>query len=528
MKKYNMIFLPSTIVWLMFLTNCSNIDQQSKSTGPIMEPHRPHFHFTPDSAWMNDPNGMVYYDGEYHLFYQCYPDSNVWGPMHWGHAISRDLVHWQRLPVALFPDENGWIFSGSAVVDYENRSGLGTAENPPMVAIFTYHNHKMDKAGRIDYQTQGIAYSTDKGRTWEKYEGNPVLHNPGIRDFRDPKVFWYEPAERWIMALAVKDHISFYSSENLIDWNHESDFGEGFGAHGGVWECPDLFPLDVNGKEKWVLLVSINPGGINGGSATQYFIGDFNGIRFTSDNSPETVLWADWGKDDYAGVTWAGIPESDGRRIFMGWMSNWQYGQVVPTSKWRSAMTIPRSLQLRQTAEGLRLISQPVQELTKLRNDTVAINQSSISNVTKTIYSNLDKALTGELDLTLLMKNKAKTDTSMNFVIEISNENGENVKIGYAPAKHQFFTDRSHSGETAFNIDFPVEAFAKRISISDTIQMKIFIDVASVEFFADDGEVVMTNIFFPTENYTRIGIFSAQGDVSIIDGKFYPLANIWE
>jgi sucrose-6-phosphate hydrolase SacC (GH32 family) len=211
---------------------------------PYSEQHRPQFHFSPPEKWMNDPNGMVYYDGEYHLFYQHYPDSNVWGPMHWGHAASRDMIHWEHLPIALYPDTLGYIFSGSAVVDRNNTSGFGRDGRPPLVAIYTYHDMPGEKAGRPDYQSQAIAYSTDKGRTWTKYAGNPVIPNPlKNKDFRDPKVFWHEPSARWVMALAAFDHIEFWTSPDLKKWQHRSDFGRGLGEHDGVWECPDLFAL---------------------------------------------------------------------------------------------------------------------------------------------------------------------------------------------------------------------------------------------------------------------------------------------
>jgi len=284
------------------------------------EKYRPQYHFSPDSMWMNDPNGMVYYEGEYHLFYQYYPDSNVWGPMHWGHAISPDMVHWEHLPIALYPDDYGYIFSGSAVVDEQNTSGFGETGEAPLVAIFTYHDPVGAANGEIDYQNQGLAYSNDKGRTWKKYE-EPVLKNPGIIDFRDPKVSWRREFNKWIMTLAVHDHIEFYSSSNLIDWAKTGEFGKETGAHGGVWECPDLFPIKIDGSDEihWVLLVSINPGGPHGGSATQYFIGDFDGSTFTS--SQNEIKWLDQGSDNYAGVTWSGIPDSDGRILFLGWIA---------------------------------------------------------------------------------------------------------------------------------------------------------------------------------------------------------------
>jgi len=256
------------LIWILvsgiLISSCSRRDSKESAhagtlTGYYKEQYRPRFHFSPEANWMNDPNGMVYLDGEYHLFYQYYPDSTVWGPMHWGHAVSTDLLRWKHLQVALYPDSLGYIFSGSAVVDTKNTSGLGSETNPAMIAIFTYHNPEAERAGNKTFQNQGIAFSTDKGRTWIKYSGNPVLRNPGIRDFRDPKVFWHDPTGRWIMILAVQDRVHFYSSPNLLNWTFESEFGKGIGAHGGVWECPDLFLLKIEGSEisKWVMFISI-------------------------------------------------------------------------------------------------------------------------------------------------------------------------------------------------------------------------------------------------------------------------------
>jgi len=250
---------------------------------------------------MNDPNGMVYYEGEYHLFYQYHPHSTVWGPMHWGHAISKDLVRWEHYPIALYPDSLGLIFSGGAVVDWKNTSGFGTVENSPLVAFFTYHLMEGEKSGRDDFQTQGIAYSLDKGRTWEKYYGNPVIKNPGIRDFRDPKVFWYEPSQHWVLILVAGDRSMIYTSSDLKQWDLASEFGNDQGASGEVWECPDLFelPIEATEQSKWVMIISINPGGPNGGSATRYFVGDFDGKNFTNDNPDDHVLWLDYGNRIY-------------------------------------------------------------------------------------------------------------------------------------------------------------------------------------------------------------------------------------
>ena len=247
--------------------------------------YRPQIHFSPKENWMNDPNGMFYYKGKYHLYFQHNPNSNVWGPMHWGHAISEDLVSWEQQPIALFPDDLGTIFSGSAVVDLKNTSGFGTKQNPPIVAIYTNHNSREEKNGSKKFQNQSIAYSLDEGQTWTKYNQNPVIKNPGIIDFRDPKVFWYERQNKWVLTLAAGQQTQFYESKDLKNWSYLSSFGKGIGNHKGVWECPDFFELPVEGSKetKWVHLVSINPGGPNGGSATQYFIGDFDGTNFFVD-----------------------------------------------------------------------------------------------------------------------------------------------------------------------------------------------------------------------------------------------------
>src|SRR5688572_4628821 len=330
------------------------------------EKYRPQFHFTPKARWMNDPNGMVYYEGEYHLFYQYYPDGDVWGPMHWGHTVTTDLVVWEHLPIALYPDSLGMIFSGSAVVDEKNSSGFGSTDSPPLVAVFTYHDAVKEKEGRSDYQTQGIAYSLDKGRSWKKYDKNPVIANPGVRDFRDPKVFWHEESKQWIMTLVAADHAELYGSADLKLWTKLSEFGKEYGNHGGVWECPDLFQLPVEGEgiQKWVMIININPGAPNGGSGTQYFVGEFDGKKFTSDTEQARTSWLDYGPDDYAGITWSNAP--DGRKIFMGWMNNWSYAQVVPTSPWRGGTTVARDLSLVRIDGSLYVKSVVAVELEKL------------------------------------------------------------------------------------------------------------------------------------------------------------------
>jgi fructan beta-fructosidase len=489
------------------------------------EKYRPQFHFTPEANWMNDPNGMVYYEGEYHLFYQYYPDSTVWGPMHWGHAVSTDLVHWEHLPIALFPDEHGYIFSGSAVVDWNNTSVLGKDGQPPLIAIFTYHEPKGEKAGKIDFQTQGIAYSNDKGRTWTKY-GEPVLKNPGIRDFRDPKVSWYEDSKKWIMTLAAQDHIEFYSSPNLIDWKRESGFGKELGAHGGVWECPDLFQMTVKGtnEKQWVLLVSINPGGPNGGSATQYFIGDFDGSSFTT-NQTETK-WIDYGRDNYAGVTWSDIPESDGRKLFLGWMSNWSYATVVPTEKWRSAMTIPRELILEKLENNYVLASVPVDELKTLRNEEIAFQAQIISGKVEMDTKQL-QINRSEMVFQFQLSNNSQFGLPEEFGIALSNEKDENFIIGYVPNQHEFYTDRSNAGDNTFSDNFAGKHTAK-YKAGEIMEIRLFVDEASVEVFVDNGKLVMTEIIFPTTPYNQIRLFSTNGSIKLNGAEIWSLKSVWQ
>ena len=482
------------------------------------EAHRPQYHFSPRANWMNDPNGMVYFEGEYHLFYQYYPDSTVWGPMHWGHAVSEDLVHWQHLPIALYPDSHGYIFSGSAVVDWENTSGLGSKGHPPLVAIYTYHNpEKAEDPERTDIQSQGIAYSLDKGRSWMPYEGNPVLNSPGIRDFRDPKVIWYEPGQKWIMTLAVKDRVSFYSSKDLREWVHESDFGMQVGSHGGVWECPDLFPLSVEGTDEtlWVLLLSINPGGPAGGSATQYFIGQFDGSAFVLDTSfapdvepvdgEEQAVWLDYGADNYAGVTWSDVPEEDNRRLFIGWMSNWNYAQVVPTVLWRSAMTIPRELILLKRAGSYRIASRPVKELESLVSASVDVIGSIQEGVT--------------IDDSLFIIELSAEDLE-GAVLLLENMGGEKVSIQVSNGELIF--DRTASGIVDFHQSF---AGRHRAPLEGDVaaHLQVYVDLSSIEVFVNHGSVVMTELVFPSSPYRKI---VASGELT--SAKVRTMKGIWQ
>ena len=500
------------VVCLLFIIACSSVKSQTNDAGIYNEAHRPQIHFSPQKAWMNDPNGLVYYNGTYHLFYQYYPDSTVWGPMHWGHATSKDLVHWQHQPIALYPDSLGYIFSGSAVVDVANTSGFGKNGEVPLVAIFTHHDPKGEKEGKNNFQNQSIAYSLDEGKSWTKYAANPVLKNPGIRDFRDPKVSWYKEGKKWIMTLATLDRITFYSSPNLKEWTKESEFGREIGAHGGVWECPDLFPLNYKGKKVWALIVNLNPGGPNGGSATQYFVGDFNGKEFKP--FATDTRWLDYGPDEYAGVTWSNTGD---RKIFLGWMSNWQYGMVVPTKNWRSAMTVPRDLGIEKIGDKFFVTSKPVKELNAIDGKAVTMTNIAVTNYDIT---NKTGKLSGAGRLSI------SSDKLEPFTITLSNDAGEKVVIGYDKTKNQYFIERTNSGIVSFEKGFAAKHTAPRLSVKENFDLTLIIDNASVELFADDGLSVMTEIFFPNELFSNINIQSANG-FTIRSLKYNAMKSIW-
>ncbi len=443
---------------------------------------------------------MVYYAGVYHMFFQYHPFSSVWGPMHWGHATSTDMMHWQEQPIALYPDSLGMIFSGSAVLDKQNSSGFGINGRPPLVAIFTHHNDKME-SGRNDFQYQSLAFSTDSGKSWKKYAGNPVLKNPGITDFRDPKVILFAPQHKWVMTLATKDCITFYSSPDLRNWKRESDFGKTLGSHGGVWECPDLVPLNDNGKKVWMLIVNVNPGGPNGGSATQYFLGDFNGHEFVTQQT--ATKWLDFGPDEYAGVTWS---NTGNRVLFLGWMSNWLYANQLPTMAWRNAMTLPRALKLVHSGDNVFVSSLPVVEMNAIQTKPVLLS----ANETQGTVDFSDKI--GKMELPCRIN--IETWEAKDFAIRLANMQGEELVVGYNKQQNNFFIDRSHSGKVDFYKDFGAVYHAPRFRNSQSIKLTLVVDVGSIELFADDGLTVMTSVFFPNEAFSQLK-FAAKDSVGI-------------
>ena len=506
---------------LMTIASCKTASVTAQTTNVTVtaeeQMYRPNFHFTPKKGWMNDPNGLFYLNGTYHLFFQHTPFQSVpdFSKMHWGHAVSKDLIKWEELTPAIAYDENGAIFSGSAVVDKDNTSGFGDGTNVPVVAIFTYHNMQKEKAGEFDAQSQAIAYSLDNGKTWTKYSNNPVLKNPGIKDFRDPKVFWDAKRKQWVMGLAAQDRQHFYSSKNLKDWVFLSEFGKDVGGHGGVWECPDLFPIKIEGTEekKWVLIVNINPGGPNGGSAAQYFVGDFDGktfkmdALFTQQLQKEKVAWLDLGRDNYASVSFDNVP--DNKRIIIGWMSNWDYAQQVPTNQWRGTTTIARELKLIKNENHYSLISEPVHQLENYTSKSVKKKEIT-ANEKVTLAEN------NEIDLTKAVVELSLKDLeSATYIFVLSNKEGELLTFGINNAEHYLFIDRSKSGKNNFSDKF-YQPLTKAILDKNQKEavFKIILDKTSLEIFFNNGEKVMTDIFFNSSPFTQLDLLS-EGKINV-------------
>ena len=429
------------------------------------EQYRPVYHHTPAYGWMNDPNGMFYKDGVWNLYFQHNPYGSQWENMTWGHSTSTDLVHWKFQGDPVQPDALGTVFSGSAVVDKENTSGFGKGA---VIALYT-------SAG--ESQTQSMVYSTDNGKTFTKYEGNPVITS-NVPDFRDPHMFWNEDIKKWNMILAAGQHMEIYSSDNLKDWKLESSFGETYGNHGGVWECPDLMKMKVRGtnKEKWMLICNINPGGPFGGSATQYFIGDFDGHKFTCESKPEVTKWMDYGKDHYATVTFDNAPE--GRRVAIAWMSNWQYANQVPTLQYRSGNSIPRDLGLFEYKGETYCSVVPSPEMTAARSKKAT------------------KSLSESCEMVVNLKGNA--------TITLSNDNGEKVVMCYDAKAETFSMDRTKSGKMDFSNDFA--ATTKAPTYGKISQLRIFIDKSSIEVFDAEGKMAMTNLVFPTKPYNKVTV----------------------
>ncbi|MGM9695059.1 MAG: GH32 C-terminal domain-containing protein [Alloprevotella sp.] len=499
------------------------------------EEFRPVYHHTPSYGWMNDANGLVYKDGEYHLYFQYNPYGSVWGNMHWGHSVSRDLVNWEHLPTAIARDTMGHIFSGSCVVDSRNSAGTGRDN---IIAFYTSHRNTTPGHQR---QQQCMAFSTDNGRTFTKHEGNPIVTAfDGLEDFRDPKVFWYAPEEKWVMIVSADKNMRFYESRNLKDWTYMSEWGEGYGPQPNQFECPDFVQLPVDGdknKTKWVMIVNINPGFVFGGSGTMYFVGDFDGHHFTCDTKPDCVKWLDWGKDHYATVCFSNTGE---RTIAMPWMSNWQYANLTPSKgQFRSANALPRELKLYTAADGsLQLSAEPVKEVNGLRGEkkelgNFALGEKKVENVSEN----------GAFEVNFRMESAANGRSG----VELCNANGEKTLIYFDAEDGRVVMDRAESGivdfgkevqphhlETAENRkacvdelehyvnDFAHATWAPVPNMSSAREVRIFADRSSIELFVDGGRIAMTNLVFPTKPYDRLRFFS-DGEAKVTKATIYRL-----
>ena len=480
---------------------------------------RPQYHFSPRVNWTNDPNGLVYYDGEYHLFFQHNPLGIRWGHMTWGHAISRDLVHWQELAPAIAEDGETMIFSGSCVVDKNNTSGFGQDGRVPMVAIYTGH--------QTNRQSQHIAYSLDKGRTWVKYTANPVI-DLNKKDFRDPQVFWHEPTGRWVMTvlLPTEKKVLFYNSLNLKKWTKTGEFTTA-DSPANIWECPDLVEVPVEGttERKWVLLLSMGSNGAAGGSGMQYYVGRFNGLVFASESKPGEVRYVDWGKDYYAAITYTNMPVRGNRgAISIGWMNNWQYANDIPTTPFRGAMTLPRELRLAKEANRYELRQRPIQELKSLigagfqwnGTDVAQLNQSLTNSgfwgdrYVLTLDLEPDKSSSG------VQVRKGKAITPPN--------SSEETVIGYDPVKQQLYVDRSRSGQVSFKKEFPGLFAAPLKPLNGRVTLQVWVDRSSVEVFANDGQVTSTNQIFPGPNSQGIEFFGS----GLRSVTIRPVEAIWK
>ncbi len=468
------------------------------------ETYRPQVHFTPSKNWMNDPNGLVYQNGLYHLFFQHNPFGNVWGHMSWGHATSKDLIHWKELPVALAEEKGVMIFSGSAVADKNNSAGFANSkESKTLVSIYTGHTDTL--------QNQCLAFSNDEGLTWKKYAGNPVL-DLHKKDFRDPNVSWYEPKKEWIMAVSQPNEhqISFYASPNLKDWQHLSDFGPK-GDTSGVWECPDLMQVPVEGekgKYKWILFTSQN-------STMQYFVGDFDGTRFLEDKPSNQIHKQDYGTDYYAAVAYHNTPNQ--QPISIGWVNNWEYANAIPTKPWKSAMSLPRKLSVKKQGDDWILVQQPIDNLQLLRGTEQKIKEITVDQ-NKTI------PFTGSsYELSFTMQPKENAVAGIRVVV------GENryFEISYDTKKELLSIDRSHS-INAFNAKYAgiskKEASLK--AIAGKIQLRIFVDASIVEIYSADGTVVFTSQVFPEKADRGIQLFSEGASTHFSNIGFWQLKSI--
>lgn len=462
--------------------------------------YKPTLHFSPAFGWINDPNGLVYSEGQWHMFYQYYPMDTIWGPMHWGHAVSQNLVTWEHYPIALAPDALGSIFSGSAIVDKANTTGLFEGESDAnLIAYYTASLSRPDISS-ADYQTQCLAYSNDQGLTWTKYDNNPILPNPKLECFRDPKVFWFEPDEHWIMVLTHGQSIGIYHSKNMLDWDLSSDFGAAEGHHSqGPWECPDLFPLTAqDGVTKWVMVVGIGDGCYAPGSGTQYFIGDFDGKKFINKNSPDNILWMDYGRDYYATQSWFNAP--DNKRIAISWMSNWRYARNTETKTFRGVMTLPRECNLTLNEQGKYILKQSFSEsVTKPFNEKTLQNNIDVCRIKGKLILDVGDQVT----ITLF------EETQPQFIFKRVDERTISIT-----------NNRCYLGsDEVMQKEFPHHYISKIANEKIENSIDIIVDKGTVELLFADGTFCITQLYFPAQLDIKMQL-NDSGHCSIITETF--------
>lgn len=466
------------------------------------ERFRPRYHFSPQRNWKNDPHGLIYHADEYHLFYQHHAHDTVWGPMSWGHAVSDDRVTWQHLPIAISPDDIGGIWTGCVVDDRGDTSGFSA--DGALVAVYSYED-----------QSVGLAYSTDRGRNWQRYPGNPVIPSPG-GNFRDPQVFWWAETQRWHMAIACEQSIQFFASANLRSWQKTGEFTAPLGNE-APWEVPDLFSIGQGAQRQWVLLVSMG-GAPTGGQGVRYFVGEFDGHTFHSQDGMAEDCWLDFGPDNYAGSTWKDGPDS--RRVYLGWMNDWRYAEALPTQVWRGAATIPRELELVETAKGFRIVQHPLTELKRLR---WAKNQWGSTSID--VDTNLLQDIRGnQYELCLRLRPQAAEEVGLLLLKGYHCT----LDIQYNSPQKTLSVNRRDSGLVHFHDDFPSIASSEINLQGDTLTLQIFVDHSLVEVFANEGEAVISMQVFPDEDGQELVLYARGGVACLESMEFWRMKSIWE
>lgn len=505
-KTQYLLYMKKLLLLLFFCYRGTGFAQEPAAS-LYKETFRPQYHFTTEKNWINDPNGLVYFDGEYHLFYQHNPFGNIWGHMTWGHAVSTDLVTWKHLPLAIHEENGIMIFSGTVIVDEKNSSGFaGTSGKVPMVAIYTGHQEGLN-------QSQHIAYSLDKGRTWTKYAKNPVL-DLGKKDFRDPKVFWYEPEKKWVMVvvLPIEKKIQFYRSPNLLDWTFMSDFGPA-GDTAGIWECPDLFQVPVNNnrkESKWVLMHSPAP-------YMQYFVGEFDGTRFKNETPANEILRPDYGSDYYAAIVYNNLPENTGP-ISIGWVNNWNYANDIPTNPWKGAMSLPRKLQVKKVKDKWIMVQAPVESLKKQRTSPVLFENRTINNS----FALPDLGSSWEMEVHLTLSSSGRTG------LRLGGKEKPVCLLFYDPSSKQIVLERGAGNQLKLAAFEKLNRYAVPVSTDDRkISMHIFFDKSIMEVYINEGETVLTTQVFPEEKNPLIELFSDSPGSYIKSLRTWKIKPVW-